>query len=64
MRLAVLLNRSRSTQALPPIGITTQEGNVQLSFPGNWLENNPLSDSDLQGERQSLAEVGISLSYS
>ncbi len=61
LRLAVLLNRSRSTQELPVVGLEVSENNVNLHLPASWLEKNPLSVADLARESRYLADVGIEL---
>jgi exopolyphosphatase/guanosine-5'-triphosphate,3'-diphosphate pyrophosphatase len=63
LRLAVLLNRSRSTQALPPVALDVAANSINLDLPVPWLEGNPLSVADLAREKLYLAEVGVDLSY-
>jgi len=61
LRLAVLLNRSRSTQELPVVGLEVSENHVNLHLPASWLAINPLSVADLARESRYLADVGIEL---
>lgn len=63
LRLAVLLNRSRSTQELPVVRLEVSENHVGIHLPESWLAGNPLSVADLAHESQYLAEVGIDLIY-
>ena len=63
LRLAVLLNRSRSTQELPSVELDVSAGKVNLVIPHPWLQSNPLSVADLARENHYLAEVGIDLDY-
>ncbi len=63
LRLAVLLNRSRSTQDLPSINLLVSDNKVDLSTPGNWLQNNPLSVADLAREAGYLSEVDFDLKF-
>jgi exopolyphosphatase/guanosine-5'-triphosphate,3'-diphosphate pyrophosphatase len=63
LRLAVLLNRSRSTQELPPVELDVSTRQVKLLMPSAWLQNNPLSVADLARENHYLAEVGMDLDY-
>jgi exopolyphosphatase/guanosine-5'-triphosphate,3'-diphosphate pyrophosphatase len=58
-RLAVLLNRSRSTQPLPPMHLSVKRGGYALVFPDGWLEANPLTRADLEEEAAHLKAVGI-----
>ena len=41
LRLAALLNRSRSAIEIPEIGISATENTVTLDFDSDWLEVNP-----------------------
>lgn len=61
LRLAVLLNRSRSSKPLPEIGLSVRDSDVQLQFPADWLAANPLSVADLDRERTYLENVDIRL---
>ncbi len=63
LRMAVLLNRSRSAARIPPIGVTAGESSVQLTFDTAWLEANPLTIADLERERNYLAKVGYQLEF-
>ena len=61
LRLAVLLNRSRSTQELPQVRLTVGDDFLALDFPDGWLEANPLTIADLDGERLCLEQIGYEL---
>ncbi|MDX1593238.1 MAG: exopolyphosphatase [Gammaproteobacteria bacterium] len=61
LRLAALLNRGRSTQPLPEIGLTQAGDVVQLRFPEGWLEAHPLTRADLDEERRYLKRAGFTL---
>ena len=63
LRLAVLLNRSRSTQELPPVELDASTRQVKFLMPSSWLQSNPLSVADLARENHYLAEVGMDLDY-
>jgi exopolyphosphatase/guanosine-5'-triphosphate,3'-diphosphate pyrophosphatase len=63
LRLAVLLNRSRSSQKLPPIQLNLSSGQLSLDIPQSWLTKNPLSVADLVREGAYLADIGIALNY-
>ncbi len=63
LRLAVLLNRSRSPNAMPPISLRVTADSVSLQFVPGWLEANPLTAADLWRERILLEAVGYSLDY-
>jgi exopolyphosphatase/guanosine-5'-triphosphate,3'-diphosphate pyrophosphatase len=61
LRLAVLLNRSRSTQALPAIRFTAENESLEIEFPESWLSVNPLTVADLDRERSYVENVGFQL---
>jgi exopolyphosphatase/guanosine-5'-triphosphate,3'-diphosphate pyrophosphatase len=61
LRLAVLLNRGRSTVALPRIELTAQNGSLDMHFPAGWLDDHALTDADLQSEIEHLKAVGFRL---
>lgn len=63
LRLAVLLNYSRSREALPRIQLGMQTDHIRLRFPVGWLESHPLTQADLEQEQSHLAAVGITLDY-
>lgn len=64
LRLAVLLNRSRSHAELPPIELTVDTAALKLRFDPEWLASNPLTVADLECERDFLGDVGYKLSFS
>jgi exopolyphosphatase/guanosine-5'-triphosphate,3'-diphosphate pyrophosphatase len=59
----VLLNRSRSSLELPEIQINVEEGSIRLGFPQGWLDDNPLTITDLEREKDYLAQVGYDLTF-
>lgn len=63
LRLAVLLNRSRSTAPLPPVRLKTGKHYLRVIFPGGWLRDNPLTAADLSRERRYLHRIGFSLRF-
>lgn len=62
-RLAVLLNRSRSTRQLPQIDFDVSASNVRLVFPDGWLAHNPLTAADLSRELEFLGIIGFELTF-
>ena len=54
LRLATLLNRSRSPSDLPAIGLATDKDFLELKFPSGWLDDNPLTAADLEQEAEWL----------
>lgn len=64
LRLAVLLNRSRSTLQLPKVALNVGKDTVRLKFPARWLSKNPLTVADLDREQRYLADAGLKLDFS
>ena len=60
-RLAVLLNRSRSSTALPEIELRAATATLTFGFPEDWLDNNPLTKADLKQEIEWLRPLGVEL---
>jgi exopolyphosphatase/guanosine-5'-triphosphate,3'-diphosphate pyrophosphatase len=61
LRLAVLLNRGRSSVALPDIRLTARQDSLEIRFPARWLDDHPLTVADLQSEIENLKTVGFRL---
>jgi len=61
LRLGVLLHRGRSTEALPPIGLTAKGRSLELQFPAGWLDDHPLTQADLDQETEYMKAVGFKL---
>ena len=61
LRLAVLLNRTRSPSDLPPIALHAGKDSLELHFPSGWLDVNPLTAADLEQERDWLRARGFEL---
>ncbi|MDH3351975.1 MAG: Ppx/GppA family phosphatase, partial [Gammaproteobacteria bacterium] len=64
LRIAVLLNRSRSQVELPDIEIKVDDCVLELRFDKAWLEKNPLTVADLEREMGLLSSVGYELNFS
>jgi exopolyphosphatase/guanosine-5'-triphosphate,3'-diphosphate pyrophosphatase len=63
LRLAVLLHRSRSANALPEIGIHAANNFLRLTFPKDWLAEHPLTQTDLESEAELLRESAFTLEF-
>ena len=63
LRIAVLLNRSRSATDFPDIRVRAAENDLTLEFPDGWLGEHPLTQTDLDAEREFLEAAGFSLKY-
>ena len=63
LRLAVLLNRSRSSVELPEIRFAVDHSELELAFPEGWLADNPLTAADLAREQESVQDAGFTLKF-
>lgn len=63
LRLAILLHRSRSLTELPSLTIQTTEQGLKLCFPATWLEQNSLTQTDLEQESDYLKDVKVILEF-
>jgi exopolyphosphatase/guanosine-5'-triphosphate,3'-diphosphate pyrophosphatase len=61
LRLAVLLNRGRTSVALPRIRLTPRKNALEMRFPPGWLDDHPLTVADLMLEIENLKSVGFQL---
>ncbi len=61
LRLAVLLHRGRSSTALPAIELAAKPRSLEMTFPGRWLRDHPLTRADLQQEIDHLKPHGFRL---
>lgn len=61
LRLAVLLNRSRTARALPPLGVAVSRRGLRLALSRDWLREHPLTRADLDAEAAVLARERFQL---
>src|SRR5690606_32425967 len=61
LRLAVLLHRARSGSSLPAIVLEAKGRTLTVRFPARWLDDNPLTEADLQREMAYLRALDIRL---
>lgn len=64
MRLAVRFKYVETLAELPDFGVTADEDSLALGFPDGWLQEHPLTLSELEQEQAHLRKLGIDLSYS
>lgn len=62
LRLAVLLHRSHAAQPLPELQLLVGARQLKLKLSAGWLDGHPLTRSDLDAEREHLADIGHVLS--
>jgi exopolyphosphatase/guanosine-5'-triphosphate,3'-diphosphate pyrophosphatase len=58
LRLAVLLNRSRDDQPLPPMRVKQSSSGFSVELPASWLQKNPLTARALADESSAWQRVG------
>lgn len=61
LRLAVLLHRGRSPNALPAIELRAKGRSLEIAFPKGWLDEHPLTAADLENEVDHLKAIGFKL---
>ncbi|WP_291993364.1 exopolyphosphatase [Candidatus Accumulibacter sp. ACC003] len=61
LRLAVVLHRGRSSEALPEVALRVAGRRLELLFPPTWLDAHPLTRADLQIEAGRLRKAGFAL---
>ncbi|MCK4840798.1 MAG: exopolyphosphatase [Methylococcales bacterium] len=65
LRLAILLHRNRHTHKSPEfkILINTQTASIEIEFANNWLDDAPLTRTDLELEAKYLDDAGYTLQF-
>jgi len=63
LRIAVLLHRGRSPQALPDVQARAKGRSLHLELSQRWMKDQPLTLEDLEQEREYLKEAGFRLSF-
>jgi exopolyphosphatase/guanosine-5'-triphosphate,3'-diphosphate pyrophosphatase len=64
VRLAVLLHQSRLAEQVPALTLKYREDRLQLAFPEGWLEEHPLTLTNLEQEADYLQSVDFRLEFS
>jgi exopolyphosphatase/guanosine-5'-triphosphate,3'-diphosphate pyrophosphatase len=62
LRLAALLHRAHETDPVPRLEASAKGEALSLSLDRDWLEARPLLATDLEGEPDDVAKLGIALS--
>ena len=64
LRLAVILQHSRKADLIPEFELKLKSGKrLSLEFPEDWLEDHPLTQTDLEQEAGYLRAAGIELKF-
>ena len=61
LRLAVLLQRARAAEPLPRFELRIDDKALQLRLPSAWLDQHPLTRTDLDQERDYLKHLDVKL---
>ncbi|HMB57110.1 MAG TPA: exopolyphosphatase [Arenimonas sp.] len=61
LRLSVLLHRSHDRDDIPRVALKGRSTGMELTLSQHWLEAHPLTQADLDSEREHLKDVGLSL---
>lgn len=61
LRLSVLLYRSHSAESIPKLKLSVARSRLQLAIPRKWLDQHPLTRSDLENEIAYLKAADITL---
>ncbi len=64
IRLAVRFKYVETLAELPDFGVQADDVSLTLGFPAGWLQDHPLTLSELEQEQAYLGKLGIELSYS
>lgn len=64
LRLAVVLNRSRSSARLPAFDLKAESKQLSLRFPDGWLDMHPLTHMELEQEADYLKNADIKFTFS
>ena len=63
LRLAVLLNHSRLSEQVPQFKLTFSDEQMTLKFPKGWLEEHPLTLTNLEQEAEYLAAIDYRIGF-
>ena len=61
LRISSHIHRRRSPRPSPEVKAEVSSRRIELSFPGDWLADRPLSHADLQDDARNLENLGYQL---
>ena len=64
LRLAVLMHRGRGFDSAKAVKISAQGQQIELQFSKDYLQQNPLTQADLEQEKSRLKSIGVKLIFS
>ena len=63
LRLSVLFHRSRNVDEMPKFELTPKKKTLEIHFPENWLDENPLTKADLEHELSYWEDIDFRLKF-
>jgi exopolyphosphatase / guanosine-5'-triphosphate,3'-diphosphate pyrophosphatase len=63
LRLGALFHRARTRARLPALRVEQWGSEISLELDGEWLEGNPLTEANLDTERDAWRAVGFTFAY-
>lgn len=63
LRLAVLLNQTRVPEQVPEFKLKFREDRMKLKFPSDWLDEHPLTRTNLEQEADYLGQIDYPLRF-
>ena len=63
LRLAIVVNRSRSNRQLPLLRLRAKKKRLWVEFPAGWLDEHALTAADLDQEAAYMKSVGFQLKF-
>ena len=64
IRLAVRFKYVETLEQLPEFAVQVDGKSLALGFPEGWLQEHPLTLSELEQEQSQLGKLGLGLSFS
>ncbi len=61
LRIASHIHRRRSPRPPPAVSIQVDHRRIEISFPGDWLDERPLSRADLEDDARHLEGLGYKI---
>lgn len=61
LRLAIVFHRSRTNDAPPSLSLTPTDKALTVNIPAKWLDAHPLTELDLDQEKEALSAAPIEL---
>jgi exopolyphosphatase/guanosine-5'-triphosphate,3'-diphosphate pyrophosphatase len=63
LRIAVVLHRSHDPESIPELTLHAEGNALGIALDKRWLDARPLLRTDLSGEPEELADLGVSMAF-